>query len=43
VDHPEIKRRLLVCCEDKFRKTDDGIEIMPAEKFSEKLWQGDFF
>jgi uncharacterized protein len=43
VDHPEIKRRLIVCCEDKFRRTDDGIEIIPAEIFSKMLWQGGFF
>jgi uncharacterized protein len=43
VDHPEIKRSLVVCCEDKFRRTDDGIEIIPVQKFSEMLWQGKFF
>ncbi len=42
-DHPEIKRRLVVCCEEKLRITDDGIEIIPAEKFSEMLWQSNFF
>ncbi len=43
VDHPEVKKRLIVCCEDKSRTTDDGILIVPAEKFVEKLWQGDIF
>ncbi len=43
VDHPELKRSLIVCCEDKFRRTDDGIEIIPVQKFSEMLWQGKFF
>jgi len=40
VDHPNIKRRLIVCCEDKPRRTDDGIEIIPADMFTEILWQG---
>ncbi len=42
-DHPEIKRRLIVCCEDKLRITDDSIEIIPAVKFTEMLWQGGIF
>jgi predicted AAA+ superfamily ATPase len=42
-DHPLIKRRIMVCIEDKTRKTDDGIEIMPAIVFVKNLWQGDFF
>ena len=43
LDHPGIKRRLVVCCEDKPRKTDDGIEIIPASNFTEMLWQGQIF
>jgi predicted AAA+ superfamily ATPase len=43
VDHPNIKRRLIVCCEDKPRRTDDGIEIIPADLFTEILWQGEVF
>ena len=43
VDHPNIKRRLVVCCEDKTRITDDGIEIVPAMVFSEILWHGKLF
>ncbi|MDZ7700235.1 MAG: DUF4143 domain-containing protein [Deltaproteobacteria bacterium] len=42
-DHPNIERRLVVCCEDKSRTTDDGIEILPAEVFVERLWNGEFF
>ena len=42
-DHPDIKRRLIVCCEDKVRTTDDGVEIIPAAKFAKMLWQGEFF
>lgn len=43
VDHPMIKRKVVVCCEDKQRATDDGIEIMPAAAFAQMLWNGDLF
>jgi predicted AAA+ superfamily ATPase len=39
-DHPNIKRRLVVCSESRQRVTDDGIEILPTERFIEMLWQG---
>jgi predicted AAA+ superfamily ATPase len=42
-DHPGIKRRCVVCCEAKYRVTDDEIEIIPAEQFARMLWQGEFF
>ena len=40
IDHPGIARRIVVCREPRPRKTNDGIEIMPAEEFAERLWQG---
>lgn len=40
VDHPGIARRIVVCREPRPRKTNDGIEIMPAEEFAERLWEG---
>ena len=43
VDHPGVQRRLVVCCEDKPRLTDDGIEIIPATEFPKMLWRGEFF
>jgi predicted AAA+ superfamily ATPase len=43
VDHPRIKRRLVVCCEHKRRTTDDGIEIIPAAEFPKLLWRREFF
>lgn len=43
IDHPDIQRRLIVCCEDKRRVTDDNIEIVPATLFTKMLWQGDIF
>lgn len=42
-DYPAIKRRLVVCCEERPRMTDDGIEILPAKGFVEMLWGGEFF
>ncbi len=43
IDQPNIKRRLVICCEDKLRVTDDGIEIIPSATFTEMLWQGEIF
>lgn len=42
-DHPEIRQRLIVCCEDKPRTTDDGIVILPARTFAKRLWNQDYF
>nr|MBF0222904.1 ATP-binding protein [Desulfobulbaceae bacterium] len=42
-DHPDIKRRIIVCCETKYRVTDDDIEIIPAQKFTEMLWEKNIF
>jgi len=42
-DHPEVKRAAVICCEDKYRVTDDNIEIIPAEQFTRMLWNSDFF
>ncbi len=42
-DHPGIERRIVVCLEDRPRKTSDGIEILPAASFSRELWGGAFF
>ena len=43
VDHPGIERRIVVCRESRPRKTSEGIEIMPAEEFAKRLWDGDIF
>ena len=40
IDHPDIARRIVVCREPRPRKTNDGIEIMPAEEFAKRLWEG---
>jgi uncharacterized protein len=40
-DHPRVGRRLVVCREPRARKTDDGIEVLPAATFVRRLWTGD--
>lgn len=40
-DHASIERRIVVCREPRARKTDDGIEILPAAGFVRRLWDGD--
>ena len=42
-DHPGVKRRIVVSLESKARRTEDGIEILPAAVFTKKLWQGEIF
>ncbi len=42
-DHPQVRRRIVVCLEPKTRLTDDGIEVVPAEQFVRRLWQGELF
>jgi predicted AAA+ superfamily ATPase len=43
VDHPNVRRRILLCLEDRLRRTEDGIEIMPYGEFVRNLWRGDIF
>lgn len=40
-DHPEIKRRIIVCLEPLARRTEDGIDILPAADFVRRLWSGE--
>ncbi|MES2615212.1 MAG: DUF4143 domain-containing protein [Bdellovibrionota bacterium] len=35
---PRVKKRIIVCMETQGRKTEDGIEILPAMEFIKKLW-----
>lgn len=39
-DHPKLKRRVLISLEDRPRKTEDGIEILPYSIFTQYLWSG---
>ena len=40
-EHQHVGRRAVVCLEARARRTDDGIDILPAEDFARRLWQGD--
>jgi len=42
-DHPRAGQRVVVCLEPKARRTDDGILILPAREFCERLTAGNFF
>lgn len=35
-----LKRKLVVCTAESFRKTSDGVEVLPIEEFLRKLWSG---
>ncbi|MDE0026274.1 MAG: AAA family ATPase [Spirochaetaceae bacterium] len=39
-EHPGIRRRIVVCLEPRARRTDDGIDILPAAEFVRRLGQG---
>ena len=39
-EHPGV-RRIVACLEPRHRRTDDGIDIVPATDFAHRLWQGD--
>ena len=39
-EHPGV-RRIMVCLEPRPRRTDDGIDVIPAADFALRLWQGD--
>jgi predicted AAA+ superfamily ATPase len=41
-DHPRVRHRIVVCLESKSRRTEDGILILPARQFCERLNAGDF-
>jgi predicted AAA+ superfamily ATPase len=40
-DHAKIKQRIVVCLEPTSRRTDDGILILPAKEFCDRLARGD--
>jgi predicted AAA+ superfamily ATPase len=39
-DHPGVESRIVVCREPRARRTEDGIEILPASTFVRRLWGG---
>lgn len=38
-DYPDVAR-VAVCLEERPRRTEDGIDILPAEEFVRRLWDG---
>lgn len=40
-DHSRIARRIVVSLDVRARRTEDGIEILPARTFAERLWSDD--
>lgn len=40
-DQPQTQKRIIVCLEEKERITADGIFVLPAKVFCEKLWKGE--
>jgi len=40
-EYPEVKELILVCREEKARRTEDGVWILPYKLFLERLWHGD--
>ena len=40
-DHPDVGRRVVACLEPRARRTEDGIDILPAGVFVRRLWAGE--
>ena len=40
-EHPQVGQRLMVCLEPRPRRTEDGIDILPAQTFVDRLWAGE--
>ena len=38
-EHPGLSRRVVVCLEPRPRRTDDGIDVIGATDFAQRLWQ----
>ena len=36
-----VRRRIVVSLDDRPRRTDDGIDVLPARSFAERLWGDD--
>lgn len=42
-EYKNIKKRILVSCDEVIRQTNDGILILPYKKFVQLLWNGEIF
>ena len=40
-EHPGVGGRVAVCLEPRARRTDDGIDVLPATEFARRLWRGE--
>ena len=40
-EHPDLGDRVVVCLESRAWRSDDGISVLPASTFAQRLWQGD--
>ena len=40
-DHPRAGRRVVVSLDERARRTEDGIDILPARVFARRLWVGE--
>jgi hypothetical protein len=38
--HPGIRSRIAMCLEDRHRRTEDGIDMLPAAQLARLLWKG---
>ena len=39
-DHPEVGTRIIVCLEERARRLENGILVLPALEFLRRLWAG---
>lgn len=40
-EHPGLGHRVVVCLEPRAWRSDDGISVLPASTFAQRLWRGD--
>jgi predicted AAA+ superfamily ATPase len=40
-DHPRIGKRVVVSLDERPRRTEDGIDVLPAPVFAQRLWDGE--
>ena len=39
-EYPDVQRRIVVSLEPRPRRTEDGIDVLPATTFASRLWAG---
>jgi predicted AAA+ superfamily ATPase len=43
IEHPEVKRRIIVSLDQKNHRTEDGIDIVGYHEFLRLLWEAELF